>query len=140
MADPASQLSVARYDGNRVGIRRPAHALYNPVIGGGCKLERYLGVIAALRTLRRTRAVEHEPDLSVRIREAPGESDQALSHRVGPEGFLAGRFGFAISVICGARAKRRAVQDVVAVDEPLSCAWKGIESPGRLIPGIRPAG
>lgn len=45
--------------------------------------------LSQLRPFGRARAIEHEPDLSVGIREAPGESDKSFTHRVGPEGFSA---------------------------------------------------
>ena len=130
MAGSAGQLSVSRNDGDRARVLGIADALDDPIVGGGRKLEGHPGLTAALRILGRARAIEHEPDLSVRIREAPGESDQALSHGVGPEWLLAS----------GTRAKRRAVEGIVTVDEPKARAGEGLEPLGVLIAGIHDVG
>lgn len=133
MAGSATQLSVSRNDGDRGWVLGVAHALDDPVVGRGRKLDHHPGLITARRNLGRTRAIEHEAYLSVRIREAPGESDQALSHGVGPERLLGG----GCWVRCaGGRAKWRAVEGVVTVDEPESRGGEGIEVLGVLTAGI----
>lgn len=101
------------------------------------------GLTATLRVLGRTTAIEDEPDLSVRIREAPGESDQALAHGIGPERSLRdglrcfGLLGAARFVSARASAKRCAVEGVVSVDQPQPRFGEGIESAGAFIEGFR---
>lgn len=64
-------------------------------------------------------AIEHEPDLSVTIGEAPGDRDQALAHASGPEGFLAGSRVARRSVgSASLLSKRGTMENVISVNQP----------------------
>jgi len=78
-----------------------------------------LGLLTAFRFLGRASAIEDEPNLSVRIREAPGDSDQALAHGLGPEWSLCSGLRV-FGLIIAAGAKRRAMEGVVSIDQPTS--------------------
>jgi hypothetical protein len=108
---PSSDGPVPRNYRNRFGFSGFADVLYNPVVGRWRKLDCYFRVFAALRVLGRVRAIEHEPDLSIGIREAPGDSDQALPRFTCPPGDR-------VSVSRRQPFEGSGVESVVAVDQP----------------------
>jgi hypothetical protein len=64
-------------------------------------------------------AIEHEPDLSVTIGEAPGDRDQALAHASGPEGFLVGsRVAWGSVGSASLLSKRGTMENVISVNQP----------------------
>jgi hypothetical protein len=64
-------------------------------------------------------AIEHEPDLSVTIGEAPGDRDQALAHASGPEGFLVGsRVAWGSVGAASLLSKRGTMENVISVNQP----------------------
>lgn len=143
MARATGEPSIPGHDCDPRRISVAAHALDDPVVCRGREVKPQPGLTATLRVLGRTTAIEDEPDLSVRIREAPGESDQALAHGIGPERSLRdglrcfGLLGAARFVSARASAKRCAVEGVVSVDQPQPRFGEGIESAGAFIEGFR---
>ena len=143
MPSATGELSISRDDGDRGRVQRFAYPRHDPVVRRGSKLKPQLGSFTALRVLGRTSAIEDEPDLSVRIREAPGESDQALAHGFGPEwswslgacgfGGVVDRIAWVLGLIVGfasvvVRAERSAVEGVVSIDQPQPRFWERVES------------
>jgi hypothetical protein len=73
-------------------------------------------------------AIEHEPDLSVTIGEAPGDRDQALAHACGPEGFLTGsRVAWRSVGSASLLSKRGTMENVISVNQPDPRSGEGLE-------------
>ncbi len=133
MPTAVSDFAVSRYDRDSGRIGGRTDPLHDPLIGAGGELDMDAWTICPLGPIRRTRAIEHDPDLRVGIREAPGESDQALPHRPAPpgrdvvssltSGLSSGLPSDLIFLRLGSEDSR--VEGVVAVDEPESGRRKG---------------
>ena len=85
MPGATGESSISGDDRDPTRVQLLAYSRDDPVVCRGSKMKPQLGLFSALRVPGLTSAIEDEPDLSVRIREAPGESDQALAHGLGPE-------------------------------------------------------
>jgi hypothetical protein len=141
VANSPAHLSISAHHGDAIGRLVIADRPHDPFVCRRCVLDVDIRSFPVSRLVERTRAIEDDPDLSVGIREAPGESDQAFATFPTPPPALSPGLAICAGVPAGPRVAGRLavppavgselgaqdprVEGVVAIHEPESGDGQG---------------